>query len=271
MCWGPQPCCIPWTCCFVRSRGIWHQRKDSQLRFYTLSSKLRLQSVLWSGLQGWSPCSLNRHFSLPYTVSLWQRSSAVPQSCSCVCTDPISLLPLVNSAIFLTRALRLLFLNIQQCSCSDRNSPTLPTHPGFFPLLDKTDWMGAQLMLNLCEVSFPDIQHPEQWGTESILETSPLSCTKKTCCSVFSTWNMAHVMCVIGIFVMLVCVSITCAVFAPFPPALESYKTDVFEKLSSKATVHIATLLLQVNTREPNMVLHLLIVLSWIPTANLPC
>lgn len=137
---------------------------------------------MWSGLQGRSPCSLNnRHFLLPRTVSLWQRSRAAPQYCSCVCADLISSLPLVNSAIFLTRAIKLLFLNIQRCSCLRiGNSPPPPRHPGFFPLLAKTDRMDAQLTLNLCEVSFSDIQHPEQWGTEGISETSSKNTSAKS-------------------------------------------------------------------------------------------
>jgi len=47
---------------------------------------------------------------------------------------------------------------------------------------------------------------------------------------------MTHLIYVISIFITLVCIRIMYAVFASFPPAAESYETDVFEKLCSKAT-----------------------------------
>lgn len=43
-----------------------------------------------------------------------------------------------------------------------RNSRLQRRHPGFIPLLAKADHMDAWLTLNLCEVSFSDIQNVGQ-------------------------------------------------------------------------------------------------------------
>lgn len=86
-----------------------------------------------------------------------------------------------------------------------RSSPLQLSHLGFISLLTKTDQMDAWLTLNLCEVSFSDIQNMEQWETESILETS----YKNTSAKSESCW-------------------------------------------AARLPIHLASLLLQVDSREPH-------------------
>lgn len=90
------PAVFFWKRCLVRNHGVWHQRKDSQLKFTRSSVCCLLVCVM-----RFVAMLLKCQKALPVFTS-WQRSRAAPQYCSCVCVDSILSLPLENLVIFLT-------------------------------------------------------------------------------------------------------------------------------------------------------------------------
>lgn len=107
--------------------------------------------------------------SCMHLVTEVKGSTTVLQLCLC----GLNLVVAFNELSYFSHwTIRLLFLNIQQCSCSRiRNSTPLTGLPGFASLLTKADWMDAYWVLILREVSFSDLQQPVLWRTQSISET----------------------------------------------------------------------------------------------------